>query len=197
MSAKHFVAQLPPSHECQAHGVDAVTQTRRRRTILKHMPQMRAAPPAMNLRPIHPPRQIALFPNILRRNGSAETRPAGPRIELRPRIEKRRAAANAPVQSIAMEIPEFPRKGHLRIRPARHRVLIHSQLPLPLRIRLANGGHFRNPQRPSRRIERRNANGRRQLAIDERTHAPAIQPNNPGAGRQSIKKCPPLTHMRT
>ena len=96
------------------------------------MPQMTLAQGTRNRRPANPERRIGPRHHVLPRNRLRETRPPGPRIELRSRIEERRTTAHAMIYPIFVKVPERAGKRQFRIRPPRHLELIHRQTFPPL-----------------------------------------------------------------
>ena len=125
--------RLSKPHSRRVH---AVSQPRRSRPIIEHMPQMPFASRALHLGPLHAQRRIRQLNHILLRYRSPEARPPRPRIKLRLRIEQSRVAPQAPEHPRAMLIQIRTRIRHLRIRQPRNPKRIRAELFPPLPIRL-------------------------------------------------------------
>jgi len=102
-----------PGVEPQGGGVDAVPESRRFRTVVKDVSQVRAAVRALDLDAPHEEAGVGdlLHPVLLHRR--PEARPAGPRVELCPRGEEFVTADHARVHAVPVVVPILPREGPL------------------------------------------------------------------------------------
>src|SRR3954470_13128091 len=85
--------------------VDAITQARRRRTVLEHMPQVRAAAFAYCFGAAHAEAIVVFRLDVCANRRLPEARPAGSRIEFMVRLEKLGTAADATVNAGVVIIP--------------------------------------------------------------------------------------------
>src|SRR5512135_3699107 len=99
-------------------GVHAVALPGRRRAVGEHVPEVAVAPGAPNLRAAHPEGAVLVRGDRVRRDGSGEGGPAGPRFELLTRPEQRVTAAGTDVGSGCMSRDEAACKGTFRPAPA-------------------------------------------------------------------------------
>src|SRR5438093_2199846 len=90
--------------EVEGRRVDAIPHARRVRTVREKMPEMRAAVAALDLGPPHPEGAILFGRDVSLLDDVVEARPAGPRLEFGPRINKRIAVHDAAVRAHAAVI---------------------------------------------------------------------------------------------
>src|SRR5712691_772273 len=114
--------------------VHAIAQTARLRAVREDVPQVGIA---LSAQRFHAPHSVAgvLFRAYLARiNRSIKARPAGPRLELRIRLEQLRAAARATVQALFVVVPILAGKGWLRALLPGHVILLRRQLFAPFLV---------------------------------------------------------------
>ena len=124
--------------EIERRRIHAIPQARRRRTVIKHVPQVRIARGAANLGPHHAVGRILVLDHAATRDRLGEARPARPGIKLRLRIKQRSPTAHAVVHPRILRVPVRPGKGTLGARLARHVILLRREFLLPLRFCLHN-----------------------------------------------------------
>src|SRR5271157_2242896 len=126
--------------ERKGRRVDAVTQARGSGSVVEHVSQMSIAGAAEDLGTGHPHAAIILGADVLRIYRLPEAGPACSGVELRGRIEQRRAAADAPVDALVLVVPVLPREGRLSAFLTGHMVLLGGQFASPLSVALGDLG---------------------------------------------------------
>src|SRR5262249_35129839 len=116
----------------QRRGVDAIALPGGRRTVGKHVAEMRLAARALDLRAHHAVAGVVVLADgaLLHRLG--EARPTRARVELPSRAEQRLAAAHAAVGALGLGVPVGAGEGALGARAAGDAVLVRGQLLAPL-----------------------------------------------------------------
>src|SRR3989338_8126322 len=109
---------------------------RGRRSVVKHMPEMRVAPCTEDFNPPHEHTRIDRHANVLWGNRLPEAGPPSPRIELRLGVEQLRAAAGAPLDPLLSVVMVGSGESALGPLFPRHVVLLGRQLLLPFLIAL-------------------------------------------------------------
>jgi ABC-type molybdate transport system ATPase subunit len=113
---------------CRIH---AVAQTRRLRTVLKDVPQMRPALAAHHFNAAHAVRIIRLRRDISLIDRRKKARPTRTRFELRLRPKQRISTADARVGAVLMMVPVFPCEGGLSALLTGHLILFRRQFLTP------------------------------------------------------------------
>jgi len=129
---------LPARMKGQRDAVHAVSHSGRRRTVGKQVPQMPAAPRAMNLGPDHAEAVIGRRPNCMLER-RPETRPPGAAFELRVRRKQRLTAAGAAERPVTFFATERARASRFRAVLAQHLKLLGRQRLAPLIFRFCKG----------------------------------------------------------
>ena len=101
--------------EIQGDGVDAIPQSRRLRTVIKDVTEVRIALFAKHFHACHSIAPVRLYADVLFGNRLPETRPSSSGFEFRLGAEQRVPATNAPVDSFLVQLVVFT--GERRLRP--------------------------------------------------------------------------------
>src|SRR6266404_815340 len=107
---------------------------RRRGAVLKHVAQVRAAFLAHHLGSLHAESAVGFGLHVFLGDRRPETRPAGARFELGVRAEQRIGTAHAKVSPLLVILIILACEGALGALFAGYRVLLRSQLLLPLLV---------------------------------------------------------------
>src|SRR4051794_34286612 len=122
---------LRSGRELQRRRVHAVPQARRSRPIREDVAEVRAAVGAVRLDPAHPERAVLVGLDAVVLDDVEEARPAGAGFELRPRVEQRRLADDAAVDTVVVLVPVHAAEGALRAALLGDRVLDRGELAKP------------------------------------------------------------------
>src|SRR5436853_4588134 len=136
--------KLLPLLEIQRSGVDAVPEPRRLRSVVEHVPQVRAAARADHL----DAEELAptLLGHVLLRDGRREAGPSGARVELGAGGEEIVAAADTLVDARVVRVPVGAGEGPLRAALPGHDELLLGEALLPLLVGLLDlVGHHVSP----------------------------------------------------
>src|ERR1700730_15035540 len=112
----------PFGHEFQGNAVHAVAQAGRLRAVVKDVAKMSAAAPAMHLGALHPKTPVG-FGAHRAFDGTPKARPAGAAVELGLRLEKRKLAAGAGEDPLALLVKQRAAEGRLRVLTPEHLIL--------------------------------------------------------------------------
>lgn len=122
----------------ESHGIHAITQPTRRRTIGKHVSKMRVAGIADSLHALQKSRAVKMIRDHVGLDRLRERRPPGAGFKLFVGVEKDRVAAQAGID------PRFEQAAHLRAEralrpsPAGHAIFFWAQLLPPFGVRFLN-----------------------------------------------------------
>src|SRR6185312_3546363 len=117
----------------ERHAVHAVALPGWGRPVLKNMPEMSAAAPAMHLGAAHKEAPVGLgFDRVLKRR--PEARPAGAAVEFGAGVEQRLTTAGAVIDPGAILLVERARAGAFGAMLAQHPVLLRGQPLAPFLV---------------------------------------------------------------
>src|SRR5439155_23550452 len=131
--------------EIQRGGVDAPALAGRLRTVVEHVPQVRAAAPAADLGPHHEEAAVLAELSVGQVHRLGEARPAGAGVELGVRPEELSATGSAVVGAVGVCVPVLPGEGSLRAVLPQHVELLRRELLTPFALGFldssAHGSH--------------------------------------------------------
>src|SRR5438477_3438858 len=114
--------------------VHAIAQAAWLRAVREDVAQVRIALSAQRFHAPHSVAGVLFRAYVARINRSIKARPAGPRLELRIRLEQLRAAARASVQARVVVVPILAAKGWLRAFLPSHVILVRRQFLAPFLV---------------------------------------------------------------
>src|SRR5262249_43684344 len=121
--------------ELERGRVHAIAQARRPRPVFEDVTEMRIARRAQYFGALHEEAPVLLGAEVLLGHRRVEARPAAAGVELRRRVEQRRAAAYARISSGFVGGPILAAEGRFGAFLPCHAVLLGRELFLPLRVR--------------------------------------------------------------
>ena len=122
------------SIELEGSGIDAVTQSRRCRSILEYMTEVPIAAGAQHFYPSHEMAVIFLINDIFRPDRLPERRPSRTGIEFGIRVKQGGATAGATIHSLIVTVPVFTCKCSFRPFFPAYVILLRGQLIFPFLI---------------------------------------------------------------
>jgi hypothetical protein len=124
--------------ERQGGGIDAESQTRRGRAVIEQVAQVRPAAGAEDLCAIHPKAVVFHEFDIGIGNGREEAWPASAGIEFRIGTEQQEPAGGAPIDALAVVIPQGVMERRFGPMPTQDGVLLGGEQFTPVGIGMDN-----------------------------------------------------------